>query len=73
MRDGLVLLAAILLILVSTSNILYMHQDDVKDMKKEVYWKAFTKKLYKKYQWKSERLKTYTDLVYNVNGGAVYE
>jgi len=27
----------------------------------------------KKYKWKSDRLAIYTDLVYNVNGGAIYE
>jgi hypothetical protein len=40
---------------------------------REVRYKAALKILYKKYQWKSDRLKVYTDLVYNVNGGAIYE
>jgi len=39
----------------------------------EIYQETWQEAALKKYQWKSERLATYTDLVYNVNKGAVYE
>jgi hypothetical protein len=40
---------------------------------RELRYKVALKVLYKKYKWKSDRLRIYTDLVYNVNGRAVYE
>lgn len=39
---------------------------------RELRYKVALKIIYKKYKWKSDRLRTYTDLVYNVNGGAIY-
>ncbi len=40
---------------------------------REVRYKAALKIIYQKYKWKRDRLKIYTDLVYNVNGGVIYE
>ena len=40
---------------------------------RELRYKVALKYIYKKYKWKSDRLKVYTGLVYNVKYGAVYE
>jgi len=42
------------------------------DLQKVKYERALDIVL-EKYQWKSDRLRTYTDLVYNTKYGAVYE
>ena len=52
---------------------LYIAEDVKKDALKEHCWETAYTKLYKKYKWKKDRLKVYTDLVYNTKYGAVYE
>ena len=44
-----------------------------KKILQEIKLKKALDMVYDKYQWKSDRLAVYTDLVYNVNGGVIYE
>jgi len=39
----------------------------------DISFKAALNKANEKYQWKKNRLRTYTDLVYNTKYGTVYE
>ena len=64
---------AIFIIVVLAYNIVADFYQIKQDELDEIYHNTWQQKALEKYKWKSDRLRTYTDLVYNVKGGAVYE
>ena len=60
----LFLITVLMIIVLQLINIMEMRQ---------VVFEASIEKANEKYQWKKDRLRTYTDLVYNTKYGAVYE
>jgi len=61
-----------IIIIFSAVTAMQMIKDKELTLQKVKYEKAL-KVMVKKYEWKSDRLRIYTDLVYNTKNGAIYE
>ena len=64
---------ALFILIVLGFNIVLSFYQLKKDALDKIYHTAWQNKANEKYQWKKNRLKVYTDLVYNTKYGAVYE